>query len=202
MSFKLRRGTTDDIFGMAEVYLSAFENDLISRQVFPRESGTGLAFWTKALSEEFTEHAYFLVITDPSSPSPETIIAFAKWVAPGAPIEDAPGPDVWPEDGNKDVAVRFFEALTDGHKRTMGDKPHWYLEIVAVRQGWMGRGAAGMLMKWGLDRADDEGMPSYLDATPRAKGMYEKLGFCVVDQRVVETPEGEAVAPFMVRKPK
>lgn len=202
MSLKLRNGKPEDVDGMVEVYLSAFENDLISRQVFPRQSGTGAAFWRSLLADEFTEHAHFLVITDLLSFSPETVIGFAKWVAPGAPVEDAPPPDVWPADGNRDVAVRFFEALTEGHKNTMGSKPHWYLEMVAVRQGWKGKGAGGQMLKWGLDKADEEGKPIYLDATPQAKGMYEKYGFRVVDQRIIETPEGDAVAPFMVRKPK
>lgn len=203
MPLEMRTATLEDVKGIAEVYMSAFENDIISRQLFPRESGTGSTFWQNLLADELNDkHANVLVVTDPSSQSPETIIAFAKWVAPGAPIEDAPGLDGWPQDGNPEVAVSYFNTLTDGHRRNMADMPHWYLELVAVRQGWMGKGAAGQLMRWGVERADAEGKACYLDATPRAKGMYIKYGFDVVDQRVVDTPEGQVVTPFMVRLAK
>lgn len=45
-----------------------------------------------------------------------------------------------------------------------------------------GRGAGSALLKWGLDRADADGLPTYLDSTPPGKALYEKAGFKVVKE--------------------
>lgn len=34
-----------------------------------------------------------------------------------------------------------------------------------------------MMMIWAVDTADEEGVECYLDATPKEKPMWEKLGF-------------------------
>lgn len=59
----------------------------------------------------------------------------------------------------------------------MGSRPHWCLEIMVVRGGFQARGAGAMMMQWGVDQADAEGVECYLDATPQGKPLYEKSGF-------------------------
>lgn len=49
--------------------------------------------------------------------------------------------------------------------------------MLATRPDYHGRGIASMLLKWGLDRADQEGLEAYLSASPSGRPLYEKRGF-------------------------
>jgi len=46
-----------------------------------------------------------------------------------------------------------------------------------TRASQRGRGAAGMLIRWGIEQAEKEGIPAYLEAAVTGKPIYEKLGF-------------------------
>lgn len=62
-----------------------------------------------------------------------------------------------------------------------------------------------MLLKWGLEKADEEGLESYLEASPVGKSLYEKLGFKEVGRLVLPSPENkneEFVECFMLREPR
>jgi len=67
----------------------------------------------------------------------------------------------------------------------MKDKKHWFLDMICVLPEYQGRGAAGMLMRWGTERADHEGVEAYLEASPVGKPVYEHFGFGEVDRVVI-----------------
>lgn len=71
----------------------------------------------------------------------------------------------------------------------MRGRRHWYLEILATRREDQGRGAGGMLLRWGLERADEEGTETYLEASPDGKPIYQRFGFEEVDRLVVDLKE-------------
>ena len=201
MPFQMRRAGQDDVEAMCSVYFSAFADTIIGRQVFPETSETARHFWHEMLANEVDDtYAHFFVVT--SSESPGTIVAFAKWLSPDAPIEDAPPAEIWPKDGNPALADTFFTALTEAHQRIMGKTPHWYLELIAVGKEWMGKGAARTLIKWGLDRADADGLPCFLEATPNARPVYEKYRFRVVGEDEFESSEGKILEYYMLRDSK
>lgn len=51
------------------------------------------------------------------------------------------------------------------------------LEMLATDPAFQGRGAGSQLLRWGLARADAAGVEAYLEASPAAVPLYEKLGF-------------------------
>ena len=51
------------------------------------------------------------------------------------------------------------------------------LEIVATDPACQGKGAGSQMMRWGLSRANEQGLEAYLEASPDAVPLYEKLGF-------------------------
>jgi GNAT superfamily N-acetyltransferase len=68
------------------------------------------------------------------------------------------------------------------HKRHMTG-PHWELLIVAVDPELQGRGRGSALVADGLARADESGLPCYLNTnTPTNLPFYERLGFTVLEQ--------------------
>jgi ribosomal protein S18 acetylase RimI-like enzyme len=57
-------------------------------------------------------------------------------------------------------------------------EPHWYLAILGVRPGQRGRGLGSALIRPGLERADADGLPCYLESSnPRNVSLYERHGF-------------------------
>lgn len=51
------------------------------------------------------------------------------------------------------------------------------LELLGVHPSYQGRGLASKLLKWGLARADEEGVEVYLSSSPDGRFLYEKNGF-------------------------
>lgn len=49
--------------------------------------------------------------------------------------------------------------------------------MMVTRTSDQGRGAGGMMMRWGMGRADEERVACYLDSTPEGKLLYERFGF-------------------------
>jgi ribosomal protein S18 acetylase RimI-like enzyme len=68
------------------------------------------------------------------------------------------------------------------------EEPHWYLPWIGVRPEAQGQGVGSALLARGLDRADAEGMPAYLEATSRRNAaLYARHGFEV--RAIVEAEE-------------
>lgn len=63
-----------------------------------------------------------------------------------------------------------------------------------------GRGAAGQMIRWGLQRADGLEVPCYLEANVVARPIYERYGFRVVGEFAME--DVGHVEYFMVREAK
>lgn len=177
-TLRLRPGGPADVQDMCETVLDAFSGNIIGRTFFPRTSASARRFWLDALAEEVHDpNARFVVVED-TVVSPPALVAFAKWnipLAPGTP--QPPLPECWPADGDPALAGIFFGKLADMHEEIMADRPHWYLELMMTRRVYQGQGAGRMLMGWGVERADGEGVECYLDATPEGKHLYERFGF-------------------------
>lgn len=177
-ALRLRPGGPADVEEMCGAVLDAFSGTMVGRTFFPATSPSARRFWLDALAGEVHDPGARFVVVEDTVASPPALVAFAKWncpVAPGSP--QPPLPECWPADGDPALAGVFFGKLAEMHEGIMAGRPHWYLEIIVTRARYQGRGAGGMLMGWGVERADEEGVECYLDATPEGKHLYEKFGF-------------------------
>jgi ribosomal protein S18 acetylase RimI-like enzyme len=76
---------------------------------------------------------------------------------------------------------KAMSATEDFHKQVAG--PHWYLMTVGTRRARQGQGLGSQLVEMGTSRADDAGMPCYLETGTDANiAFYRKRGFEVVGQ--------------------
>lgn len=84
--------------------------------------------------------------------------------------------------------------------------PYLMLNQLATHPSHQGRGVGSLLLNWGLQKADEEGLVCYLNASEAGKRMYEKRGFEV--RKVIEWDRGvwggEGVDRYwcMVREPR
>lgn len=51
------------------------------------------------------------------------------------------------------------------------------LEVMAVDNDYQRRGIGKMMMQWGADQADRDGVESYVDGSPLGRGLYQQFGF-------------------------
>jgi GNAT superfamily N-acetyltransferase len=202
MPLTLRKATPEDSKALTDIYFSAFSIDAISLLVFPRNNAAASKFWYDSVIEEIADPtAHFICIVDTDTPD-QTVVAYAKWNTPSAPV--AGELPEWPAGGDHEIANHFFGNLVSRHAKIMEGRKHWYLELVATRPEYQGRGAAGKLLRWGMERADEEGTETYLEASPDGKPIYEHFGFAEVDRLVVKLKEEvlgekEFIECFMVR---
>lgn len=103
--------------------------------------------------------------------------AAALWLAPGAEpdvegIIAVVGEAVAPE--RQEVLGQLGELMGRYHPT----EPHWYLSMIGVDPSRQGQGLGAALLKAGLQRCDEDGLPAYLESSsPKNVPLYERHGF-------------------------
>ncbi|CAO2652742.1 Nn.00g021530.m01.CDS01 [Neocucurbitaria sp. VM-36] len=60
---------------------------------------------------------------------------------------------------------------------TKANSPCWILMHMVTHPSHRGKGAAGMLIRWGIEQAEKDQVPAYLEAGVMGKPAYERYGF-------------------------
>ena len=106
----------------------------------------------------------------------------ALWVPPDSPQDDEALVSLLVRSVDPErhaVAFAFLEQVGEHHPT----EPHWYLPFIGVDPVHQGRGIGSTLLRDGLARADDDGLPCYLEASsPRNRALYERHGFVVIGE--------------------
>jgi len=196
MALELRPAKLSDLPSIIEVYFAAFRDDAVHQICFPKKPSIH-KFWTDFITDEMTNdpHSHWIVVIDTSAPN-SPIIAFAKWSAPQENKRHSL-PNPWPIDTDPDFANMFFGQLEDQKMQVMGDRPHWYLMLIGTSPEYQGKGAAGKLIRYGLEKADEQGVEAYLEASPEGVPIYSHFGFKEVDR--LSVLDGKFVELFMLR---
>ncbi|KAK6443214.1 hypothetical protein LTR95_000038 [Oleoguttula sp. CCFEE 5521] len=99
----------------------------------------------------------------------------------GATGDDEGGEDIVGETAKKSGPPsmmgemgRQWEAF---RKETFGSAPHAHLQILVTHPAHQRRGAGGLLVQWGCDRADVLGIVAVLTASQAGLHVYERAGF-------------------------
>lgn len=192
----VREALASERAAISDCLSRAFEDDPISRYLFPRKSSRRsrlVSFYGMALAI-ISEHG--AIYTD------ERRRGAAVWRAPSPPR-------VGVVRGTAD-ALRLLAILRGSTGRAMNldgvvaparlEEPHWYLAILGTEPDLQGRGIGSALLAPVLDRCDEDGVPAYLESS-KAENVpfYERHGFRVTCE--LRVPEGPLLWP-MVREPK
>jgi WD repeat-containing protein 48 len=124
---------------------------------------------------------------------------------PAEKTDDTPG--FLPPELRLDALTSLFTPIEAARKSVMGTStPFFMLNQLGTHPDHQGRGAASLMLNWGLNKADKEGLVTYLVATVPGRPVYEKRGFELVSalewDRVPWGGEGKDWHGFMVRQPQ
>ncbi|KAF1841122.1 uncharacterized protein K460DRAFT_371114 [Cucurbitaria berberidis CBS 394.84] len=124
------------------------------------------------------------------------------------PVEKADDtPGFIPPEVRLDALGSLLDPLRAAQKDIMGKSEQYFmLNVFATHPDHQGRGAGRLLLDWGLNKADKEGLVTYLAATSTARPIYEKRGFKLVRitewDRVPWGGQGKDLHAQMVRQPR
>ncbi len=79
--------------------------------------------------------------------------------------------------------------VSDLIEKHLPAEPFWYLHFAGTHPSFQGHGFGGAAIRAGLARADEEGLPAYLEtADEKNVGLYQSFGFEV--KHIWQIPEG------------
>lgn len=82
--------------------------------------------------------------------------------------------------------TRMLLQFEEEHKRRMPD-PHWFLMALGVDPDHQRLGFGSALVRYGLRRAEVDGVPTYLETESGSNvHFYERLGFEVLDEILID----------------
>ena len=71
----------------------------------------------------------------------------------------------------------FFAWFREVRGETLGPQPAAFLNVLTTHPDHFRRGAGTMLVKYGCDIADENGIRAYLEASDKGRPLYERFGF-------------------------
>ncbi|KAI0477948.1 hypothetical protein F4859DRAFT_42554 [Xylaria cf. heliscus] len=110
-----------------------------------------------------------------------------------------------PEGSNVALFQVFYDGLVGAGKKFQASQK-LVLTHLCTRHSYHGRGIGSALLRDVLDLADKEALWAYLEATPLATPVYQRVGFKVVDTLEFDRTEAgldtSAILHVMVREPR
>ncbi|KAI0401873.1 putative GNAT family acetyltransferase [Xylaria palmicola] len=106
------------------------------------------------------------------------VVALAKWSHPVAKDEEyEETPWIWPPGTNMAVLESWGRATEEAQEQAVGDRPCYRLTFMGTDPIYERRGAAAMMVRWGLEKCRRDNVPGYLESTLDAAPFYEKMDF-------------------------
>lgn len=197
MPFSVAKATPEDLPAMVDTWYSAFTTPG-PRRAFPNTPAVR-KWLSDAMEVDMTDPSrstiYMIVTEDPEPlsserPKPVAYAAYrrgifekdwhARW---SPPIVEGMSEEI--------LGPGFFDPMMRQHIEAMGERPHYFLEVLCTHTGYQKKGLGSMLLQWGSEEADREGLEMYLDSAKPAQGLYEKYGYVEQecrDEKAASTP--------------
>lgn len=113
-----------------------------------------------------------------------------------------------PEQGYREDFEPIYSHLKDNRREIMGTRPYVYLNVLFTSPKHHRRGAGAMMIKWGVDKADELGLEAYHESSIEAKPLYERFGYKAIKEVKFDMAEygrpdlGVDTNYIMYRKPQ
>ncbi|KAI0095553.1 putative GNAT family acetyltransferase [Hypoxylon sp. NC0597] len=214
MPLTLVAAEPEDAPRIAEIHMAAFGSNAMLLAQFPTPTvrdALKKSIELKALADINDLQTTVLVVRDsgsdaPSSPSePDRneqghgpreqgkTIAFAKWAHPVSIDENYIEPHwVWPTGTDLKILGDWTNKTEEAQRHAIGDSPCYRLTFIGTDPEYERRGAATMMVRWGMDQCRKNCVPAYLESTLEAASFYRKLGFEAVEKISLQYEAGNS----------
>ncbi|KLJ05407.1 hypothetical protein EMPG_11126 [Blastomyces silverae] len=192
----------EDATALARVELDAFSDDPVTRALFGPHNPEAFTFRAKELAEGMAKkdpatHYIKAVLGE------DTIVGMAIWhfyldEESSNAVERADlDKKEWTAGANVDACKDFFGQIFKMRDRMRGQR-HAFLSCFATEIAHQGLGAGSAMLQYGVDIADKENLPGWLESSLKAHNLYKKFGFEDVDSFTFETSKygGEGGRPI------
>ena len=200
--------TEADAQDLGELYFLAFNEHGFYQAMCPRNPESEHA-WTIATANILRDPMTIqLKITDVRA---KKIVAMGRWLKPREPDQKKqPGTaadryDPMPSCCDAELADALFGAFAGQRLKMMGQRRHYYMELLATTPEYQGQGAASLILQYGCDLADGDGLECYIDSSPAGLKLYEKFGWVFPPEENLRMPRFEEFGyeeAFGIRKPR
>ncbi|KZM24455.1 uncharacterized protein EKO05_0001523 [Ascochyta rabiei] len=183
-----------------------FEEDLFGRVIHPHRAEYPQdvqIFWHEWLRNDWANprNKIILAVTA-GDDQQEKVVGAAVWQRQGDDLGAQQVISAWSDPGHFPALASTNNRALDPSKKTLMAESvpytkhywsgpcaiNWYLSLCCVDPAVKGRGAGRLLVQWGLDRANAEGVRASVMASEGSDGFYLKCGF---DEVVGNANEGE-----------
>ncbi|KAK6958487.1 hypothetical protein Daesc_001288 [Daldinia eschscholtzii] len=213
MPLSLTVAEQSDAARIAEIHMAAFGSNAMLLAQFPTpavRNDLKKSIELKALADIEDPKTTVLVVRDSSLEPQNNAISFAKWSHPVRPEEDYVEPPwTWPVGTNLGVLNDWAKKTEAAQSHALGDAPCYRLTFMGTDPAYQGRGAASMMVRWGMEQSRIDLAPAYLESTIEAATFYKKLGFTALEKISLEyrlddsnTPSTYEEISFLYRPPK
>lgn len=212
-TLKLEIVPIEEVPALTELWYAAFTKPYI-RDLWPDTPGVR-KWWDDTHRHDFLTKPFqrYVKVVDPETLDDQgkpRLVAWAKWDL-AMPDERGDRYPPWHEDMPADQVDALIGIIEGNRRRVMGDQKHYCegflltpslstadirldLDTLATHPDYQRRGAGSMLVKWGCDLADKDGVGAYVDASKEGAPLYTRFGF-------VDTSPGEGSIAPMARQP-
>src|SRR5690242_6594435 len=203
----LRLAKPSDEASIVEICTRAFfEEDLFGRVIHPYRDECPQdvqIFWHQWVRKDWSNpRNKIIVAVTTNDDQQEKIIGAAIWQRQGGDDDARKITDEWADPGEWPVLPSTQNRALDPSKANIlqesafytkhywsgANATNWYLSLCCVDPAIKGRGAGRLLVRWGLDRADNEGIAASVMASEGSDAFYLKCGF---DEIVGNANEGD-----------
>ncbi|KAG9191857.1 hypothetical protein G6011_10591 [Alternaria panax] len=188
MTVSIAPALPDDAPHIAALHVQAFSSNVLMRAIYPTP-----AIWTafqNSVEEKFTADmrdpnmtvlvARYVDEAETRKQERGVVVGYAVWCHPVRAGEEGWKPPAWklPDGTDWSVLRPWLAAAAKVAHEVIGERPHYDLMWLAVSSDYARQGIGTLLLHWGLDLCEKEGVPACLDSTVEAAGtFYQKAGF-------------------------
>ncbi|KAG9556726.1 acyl-CoA N-acyltransferase, partial [Aureobasidium melanogenum] len=198
----LEYARAEDAEAIAPLFALSFHDHAYFRRMLLDTTGCRSA-WAEVFRSACKDpHTICLKVTDEKRGK---IVSHGRWVKPKKHVEDEqPGHEEerWSAldpHSDAETAEALFGAFARNRQEMMGERRHYYMELLMTAEECKGRGAGGMILEYGTALADEEQVECYIDASPAGRPLYERHGFLFTKQEKLSM---DYHYNFGIREPK